>query len=195
MLYICYNHYTMENQAQHAIRTNFVNLTQKLSIQSFLDELLQKDLLSIYDYNALAYLSPLKQNQLFFLHMNIYSNKVYKHFTEWLQFAAPELYKSIQSLRKTHLNLLFKPLFMTPESYHKNLKRFCDTIDVNIVAPIMFEKGYISAAQLEMILTRRSAEESTRHLLRFLDNFSNNIAFLADFEDALQRDDNTSILL
>ena len=169
---------------QQAIQANFVKLTENLSIQSLLDELLHKNLLLKYDYDAFACMSPRKQNQLFFLQTNMYSEDVLKCFIEWLKFNNQDIYNNIISFHQIQSEPK-QPITMTPEYYRKHFKILYDTIDASVVGPYMYEKGFISASQLELIITRRSAEESTKRLLGFLDGYTDNLTFLAELEDIL----------
>ena len=138
------------------IKQNFVFLSLKLNIQDLLAVLLQKNLLTLYDYESLQSKNNIKRNQEFLLNLDMYGEDCECEFYNYLETLNYDLKTSRTQFISDVLHC---------EGYNKIHMLLMNRINATAIAAKLYECGYLKRDKLESVLAARTRSLKTEELL------------------------------
>lgn len=163
---------------------NFVTLTTKLSLNQFLKELYEKNLLPVYNYESLLQQSRIEQNETFLLNMCVFGQQVMDMFLEWLKTNHRDIFESTQKVPDTHESVITKPNKLNRLSL--NSMSINDCLNARVIASCLYQAGHLTGDDLEIILNATTRRKQCTELMSRVRRKTLHPEFFKNFETILQ---------
>ena len=151
------------------IQMNFIELASQLDLIDFIHELSEHCLICPYDYDILVSKTRIERNFLFFMNIDVYSEKAQEYFLSWLKKANNGLYtKLICTDIKPNIvptSEQFETARKEQNLIRKQLVLMLKRINANAIAPQLFQDGFLNRDHLERIFVLQTRKQRSHELL------------------------------
>lgn len=150
------------------IQRNFVKLTTELRFDTLIDFLYMANILTIYDYESLQSKSRIKKNQEFLRNLEMYGEKATEEFDTYLRKTYPSHYILLHINCKDSCGKSEDRLNVDSAQFQKKYTLLVHRLNVDAVAPFLFEMGLLNSDELESLTVAPTRMEKSRKLLNLI---------------------------
>ena len=178
------------------IQKNFIPLSSQLDLYCFLRELYEQNLICVFDFDMLLSKARVERNVLFFMNIDIYSKAAHQYFLSWLKNNHELLYNQLMNtkINPNHEVATTEQVETSREEQNQIRKQFVlllRRINPNAIAPQMFQDGFLTRDQLEVIFSYPTRKQRSYELCSQLIGRLNNTQILLGVSKSLYNSLNT----
>ena len=162
----------------NVVRQNFEFLSLKLDLQELLPKLLDKKLITLYDYESLTSKLSIQRNQEFLLNLDMYGEECEKEFYKYIE-------KQQFNLTIKHDDIKWISDSSHSERYTRIHILLRNRINATAVAVKLYERDFLCSEKLEKVLAAKTRLQKASELVDGFYRASRRPGFLACLLDIL----------